>query len=74
MYITGTIVCMYMGNINLCTNMHNQIPPPPGGEGGGVKHNGIDGVELLGGLRLVPVVENNGGFSSRRPRVVSGQE
>lgn len=42
MCITGTIV-VCMGNINLCTNMHNQIPPARGGKGGGeLSIGGID--------------------------------
>ena len=69
---------MYMGNINLCTNMHNQITPalcPGGGRGGGLSITAYSGYECGGGgLQLVPVVENNGGFSSRRPRIMTGQE
>lgn len=71
MRITGTIV-ICMGIINLCTNMHSQIPPARGGKGGGAKHR-WHRCSSWGGW-FVPVVENNGGFSSRRSRVVAEQE
>lgn len=65
-----------MGRIKVCTTYIAKHPPqvPGGGEGGGgAKCGGIQRGINWANL-VVPVVEDNSGFSSRRSRVVAEQE
>lgn len=73
-YIVGTIKLMYGAHKSM-HDVHSQTPPasPGGGEGGGAKCGGIQRGINWANL-VVPVVEDNSGFSSRRSRVVAEQE